>query len=155
MFRWLMAGYGAEWSRWCPLDTLGERLSADALGFCREHRLALDWGVRGANPVVMAERYLLDIVEHLAHVQFGRPVRVWREDKARWYVGREVAVETMREQERLREMGAQMTNMRKAADRAARAYQARALAKGGMHVNAIADVMDCTRRSVERYLEDG
>ena len=108
----------------------------------------------------MRSRYVVEgWIPHLAAFTFGRPHRDRWWDKPhlrrRWHVGYDKAQERIAHEAELRRLGAAMTNVRQAGERAMRVRQAQTLKREGMDAKGIAEAMQVSLAAVYSYLDAG
>ena len=153
VFRFLIEWMGARPSRWMGSEAdVAQHVLDAAAQFVTEHReCGPEWACASGRPVRMAIRFVEDWIAHRGHRQLGTPYD-WREDRAKYFVGRERCQVMLRDLAEAKRTGAAMTNAFQAAERAFKETQARELRSRGMQTPDIARLMGVGESTVRRYL---
>ena len=139
---------------WHLYDRLELRMARLARAFCSEHGLDVGLARARAGPVVRAAGYMREIIDHLGHKAFGRPVDTWRNDMGRWHVGRDEALRQVIERQALVKAAGVASGAVRRARAAADREMVRAYAEEGMARTEIAEAMGLSVRTVQRWLNE-
>ena len=139
---------------WHLYDRLELRMARLTRPFCSRHGIDLVLAGAGKGPIVRAAGYVREIIDHLGHKTFGRPVDTWRDDMGRWHVGKDEALRQVMERQALvRAAGITSGAVRKARTAADRAM-ARSYAEAGLSREEIAEALQVSVRTVQRWIND-
>ena len=150
---WLCEGFG-HYRRWAGTkDEVRAALHDAAASFVRLHGLPHRWAT--GFPVRRVWRYVEAWVECKAHRRFGKGIR-WvdaaPEVRAGWWVGWEAAQEEIAMALDLNKLGGDLRAAQRRAEAGLRADHARILHSRGMPKWEIAELFECSERTIQRDL---
>lgn len=146
------------WYAWAREPaTLPVLLAAEAQAFVNAHGLDQSWAVVGSQPVKKAAEYIILLIAHLAHRQFGRPANTpfheWSDAmKTQHHVGLDAARIALIRREAMLEADSAYGTAELKARVSKDAARAKFLHKQGLPVPEIASRMGIDRSTVYRHL---
>ena len=154
----LMRVYGGQWRRWRHPETLKERMALTAVRFCRKWKLDEHWSQPENGAVRRAHKYVVEMILHLAHIQFGCP-RSWRKLGNRRKLTMDEAQAKLekrqRELARYTEIARQNTDLRLKHLAQWNQLEAKRLKARGASTAAIAKTLKVAESTVRSYLAAG
>ena len=152
---WLMEDFGGSWSTW---DLWRDpalpppAVARSARAFCERHGLDPELAAPEGAAVIWVVAAMVEIIVHLAHKRFGRPVRSWRDNPDEHYVGMEEALMQIERAKEAQARAVRDSNDRQRVRAVEEALAAQRYHDEGMLPDEIAQVMGKHPGTVRRWL---